>query len=428
MIGRDSSHGDSDEEKGDKNNPIYSGIGHLDEILRGPIESQLRIQRDAFILIRGKSGGHKLALGYNILLGGLMSAAEEATVLLFSFRDQHTDAERIAMACNRPSDYNVVKIEREMDSPALSDSDKKKSNKFREESYSVTVSKKTEPKTDKTSTLVIVTMRPGFLTVEEFLFAFEQYVLRYKPERVLFDNTNLLKTSFSELSKDGLLFAALIRFLKGHNILSIVIDVMGEGSDEVLSYGLVGMADYVLSTESFSDFVAKDLVYRETFRHFYPSAVRGRRFDVEDDMGKNRTKDAELSHGDIERLYYPIRISIPEDQTGDIASRRLFEVALSDLSKKSGDSTPIDFSVLTVTNVRNKVYTRSIHGITAVGKCEFESAKKENEVGAYLESLGLKDKRNILILFDLPRLISYAFDPASQHNSQAKSHREDDDE
>lgn len=95
--------------------------------------------------------------------------------------------------------------------------------------------------------VIEVALKPGFLSVEECLFVFDKLTDKYKPSRVLLNNAPLLGLRFPELSKEPLLFPAIISLMRNKNVMFIVIDVPGSGSDDKLSYGLQAMADYVVS-------------------------------------------------------------------------------------------------------------------------------------------------------------------------------------
>ncbi len=95
--------------------------------------------------------------------------------------------------------------------------------------------------------VIEVALKPGFLSVEECLFVFDKLTDKYKPSRVLLNNAPLLGLRFPELSKEPLLFPAIISLMRNKNVMFIVIDVPDSGSDDKLSYGLQAMADYVVS-------------------------------------------------------------------------------------------------------------------------------------------------------------------------------------
>ncbi len=402
-----------------KDNDVSTGIRHLDKILTGEKqdseETKNAVPSNSFILVRGPSGGHKLSLAFNILVGGVKENDASSSAMIISFHDENTmNLEDIAIAMNlNPPKEEIIKIEND-EGTKEKDGDGKDSTpkKISINKYMIRL------RSGKMGTLHEVTFRPGFLTTEEFFYAFEQLIVEHAPARVLIDNTNLMRMRFTELCKDTMLLAAVLRFLKAHNILSILIDVTGEGSLIDLSYGLKGMADYILQVDPFSQFIENDYIYRKNFDLNFISGIAI--VDKDQQVLKMLDKSTIFpkSREEIKHIYYPISI---ENAISGSLDDTLITQALRECSggfsetaqKKPENDALIDFSILSVSNVRNKVYSKSVHGITAVKTRELRASASlvKTEAGLRLiAAIDAVETENAFFIFDLPRLMSICFE------------------
>ncbi len=256
----------------------HTGITHLDSILAP--ENKFRIldgktmPRDAGIVIRGKKGGHKLALGLNVLMGGLWriesSGAErgkEAAVvgngdvlILQLDEEPNIFMNRVAIArrthlmtrmqCNPSSLDNGTWLEWIDDEHCSGYDDLMKHSaagkKLLMNKWCCSIKG-----SDHCMRVVVAAFRPGFLPPEEFIAYVVRLLEETKPSRVLFASTAHMQTGFPLLSREKLLFRLLIDIFKSRNIMSIFVDVEDEGSSKERSFGLASLADYLLTISPF---------------------------------------------------------------------------------------------------------------------------------------------------------------------------------
>lgn len=318
-------------------NWVTTGLDYLDRIVSSTDNGKDRkiIPPNSFILIQGPMGGHKLALAFNILMGSFKDAAElpakpKKNVMIVSFRDElSTDMKRIASIAD--DSCTTFKIEPSKPNNGRTGAN----NKININAFDIK-GKTAENESTDFGNLIEVTFRPGYLTLEEFLFAFEHLIATRQPERVLFDNTDLIKMRFAELSRDATLLAAALRYLKAHSILSVIIDVVEKGSDETLSYGLRGMADYVIQTEPIESFVTGSVEYKLS--------------------GKPLVDKEFIKVGPIPVI------------KGGLMSKFHFGSKLMENNKPKLNPENLKIAVMSISNPRNKVYSQNFIALTAISK------------------------------------------------------------
>jgi len=282
----------------------YSGMHHFDDILtvgmEPGMEPPLALPPDAFILVRGKKGGHKLSVAFNLLVAGLWDVRRkeedikesESTMLLSLGEETSIDVSNIALAWSgtgantKDNANNIQKIERTKDSLSR---DKDEAQEVGEKVIINEWFWKPLDAEVKLTKLIEVTFKPGYLSPEEFLWVVESLAEEYQPSRLLVENTAHLRMRFPELHKETMLFPALSSLTHSKQIMLIVTDVLGDGSDEELSYGLAACADYIVHLEQiqeikeYADTLEKGMpgrTYRkeQTWFRMLVSNIRGKNY------------------------------------------------------------------------------------------------------------------------------------------------------
>jgi hypothetical protein len=243
---------------------------------------------DSCILVRGGKGGHKLSLAFNLLCAGLWDprrseedeekkkiiSATQHVLLLSLGEEINLTIPRIALGrsvngpesqfnnghqlrfCETPSesreqrDHPAFKIIiREWANENTAAVDPLEVGRIHAESAAIV-------RTVVNGRLIEATFKPGNLSPDEFLWVVERLVMHYNPSRILVENTAHLRMRFPELHAERMLFPALSSLTQSKQVMLIVSDVLGDGSDEQLSYGLAAGADFVvdLSAMSLGDF------------------------------------------------------------------------------------------------------------------------------------------------------------------------------
>ncbi len=259
-----------------------TGSQSLDKLLNGPSpgeQTKLAIPPDAFILIRGEKGGHKLTLGFNLLVAALWSerpelidkvavdgrpievkvASESRTAMLLSMGEEiHYGVPRIALSRMNARSIKLdpasdpISLPRPPASRPLSHTSDDKvevriwcqHDRDSKPDWEVLL----KPDTPK---VVEVKFKPGLLTPEEFLWVVSSLTKLFQPARMMLENTAHLHTRFPDLAKEKMLFQALNSLAQDRNIIFIVNDIIAKGSDPQLSLGLAASADYILNVSQF---------------------------------------------------------------------------------------------------------------------------------------------------------------------------------
>ncbi len=311
---------------------ISTGIGHIDGVLKTNEKDNKSIYKNSFILVSGGKGTHKFPVGFNLLTGIYSEEGLNDSVMILSFDDESTLlVDRVALS----SDINVVFT-------GQSNEDRTKSSKVKVKKYEVSGTGKPQ--------LIEVSFAPGYLSVEEYLYSVQQLIAEYTPKRVLIYNTSLFKMRFPWLYKEKMFFSALVGLFRHNDIVSILIDVVDEGSDKELSYSLRGMADYLLDIKSLQDYTSSNDLYG----HISNKVINTRCIECSDYL--------KLKGKYISNLFPGLK-----DKISNISK----DIKLEDLS----------YAVIDVTNVRNKKYKSNVIGLTVVSRD--------------------KDSKNKLILFDI---------------------------
>lgn len=347
---------------------VHTGITHLDSILSGEsLDNTKRIPNETFnykcipnnscIVISGPKGLHKLAIGLNILLGGLWElkdnkAQPSKDVLVIQLAEEsYVDMTRVAIA-RRTDVFMQLKSEfGSLDNGrwiSLRDSDKESCPKLetclnREMLEQSDTGKKiklnkwcfdildTNKPTGDCRKVVVAGFRPGYITPEEFISCITKLMKAKKCEndngdimfsRVLFISTAHLQSGFPMLYAEPLLLRALTDSFKANGLVSIFLDVRGEGSDKELSFGLESMADYHIQVTPFGD------------------------------------------------LSNEFTVTLPDDQQRMRESKKIIE-------EWEQFKRGLVWGRLEVENVRGKDYSRSAHGITVVPRISDRKNKNE---------------------------------------------------
>lgn len=326
---------------------VGTGITHLDAIFSGdkmPSEkAAMSMPPDATVVVRGMKGSHKLPLGINILLGGMWSpqfakdrcSEQEPKDVLIILLDEESNINlaRTAIAENTelltdmalpdkvksldnaqwlsdPSEQCIYK-DKSCDLKDLCGTYINSGKKvfFRRTCFKV---KDASGRKHQCRKAVIAGFRPGCITPEEFLNIIKKLV-RPDPDkttvfsRVLFVSTAHLHMRFPLLDSEKLFLPALIDVFKSERILSIIIDIEGEGSDKELSYGLSSLADYLITLrplvrgdrQGFLPYTSKSspeaLELIRKLRHEYGSSREGfawSEMDIENVRGKEYSKSS----------------------------------------------------------------------------------------------------------------------------------------
>ena len=240
------------------------------------------IESDAFVVVRGDRGRHKLSVAFNLLVAGLW--ADRRPVIMFSLGEELDDgSSRIALAgrtmylpldeegqpagevrvrdreCNRDHIRRIIPPSGEPEcvlskAGILANQHPKTKIFISTPEWRDGKKPDLEVESGLRPMLVEIELKPGHTSVSEFLWIFENMVHHFEPSRVLFENTAHLAIRFPELSKQPLLFPALNSLARNRNFMLIVHDITGSGSNESLSYGVAASADYVLNLGYYEDF------------------------------------------------------------------------------------------------------------------------------------------------------------------------------
>lgn len=270
---------------------IKTGITHLDAIFKGdtakPEDAGKSMPPDATIVIRGIKGSHKLPLGINILLGGLWSASKNGhgyldqspsdVLIILLDEESNINLNRTAIAGDTEL-LTKMELPKEIESldnafwlrpgpkncnnrsechwRELCDNEKNNGKKvfFRKTCFA---SKSSESGEDCRKA-VIAGFRPGCITPEEFLNIVKKLIRPTNDSpavfsRVLFISTAHLRMRFPLLDSDKLFLPALIDVFKSQRVLSIIIDIEGDGANKEMSYGLSSLADYLITLKPMND-------------------------------------------------------------------------------------------------------------------------------------------------------------------------------
>ena len=247
------------------NNAYYSGIARFDRILREGVDQvKESLPKDAMILVGGQKGGHKLTLAFNLLVVGLWSyderpARDRAGALLLSFGEETgIHVPDIALAYTQDLDVNApgensgrsngdnISWIREPEELNCKKIIIKKWSPGKKVGMNEDLAKEFLP-------LIEITFKPGYLSPEEFLWIVDSMIQHYQPNRVLVDNTAHLRMRFPALAREEMLFPAISSLTQAANVMLIIINVSGEGSDDKLTYGLEAAADYVVDLDRLED-------------------------------------------------------------------------------------------------------------------------------------------------------------------------------
>jgi hypothetical protein len=275
----------------DSTEGYHSGMDQFDRILWEGLptakpddaKTQQLLPRDAFILVRGGKGGHKLPIAFNLLAAGLWDHRREERqvekdasgnivrddkgkpkdhliceptdrVMLISLGEEiNLTIPKIALGhslggATANDNSGLIEFGGAIEPPI--EPIYPESHRKPDPSYKLVIREwkahsPSDPETEQ-GTLVEARFKPGHLSPDEFLWVVQRLVEEHKPSRVLVENTAHLQMSFPELYQERMLFPALASWAQSKQIMLIVTDVMGEGSDQQLSYGLSAGADFVV--------------------------------------------------------------------------------------------------------------------------------------------------------------------------------------
>lgn len=239
---------------------IYkSGIEKLDAILQenprekqsGGSKKRLLFPPDAFILVHGAKGGHKLTVAFNLLIAGLWDTRRKnkGTNLVKSRSRESTSNSVMLISLGEETRIQVDLIARtDENNKNIKEFIKGKGNvggKIMLHEWKWKAKNAGQPKKGGDIRLIEVNFEPGYLSVEEFFWALNSLEEHFRPSRILIDDTAHLRMRFPELHKEEMLFPALISFTQSRRIMCIAIDV--EGGEEFISHGLKASADYLIN-------------------------------------------------------------------------------------------------------------------------------------------------------------------------------------
>ena len=167
------------------------------------------VSANSCIVISGPMGGHKFAVGVNLLLAAADEEKEEAqgasSLIVSLAEEKEIKLKGVAL-------LNGLEKRRESLEINSSNSADHKDKKIFEQ---------------KGKHISILNYRLGKIMSEEFLYLFESYIDREKGvlKRVLFSDTAQLRTRYPLLYGDTLFLPALIDILKSRGLMSVFIDV-----------------------------------------------------------------------------------------------------------------------------------------------------------------------------------------------------------
>jgi len=231
-------------------------IGH-NELLQALVHKKdgegSGIAHDAFIILSGRSGGHKLALGLDYLHG---KRADTVGLVLNMGQPIFYEAVAGYMSWNK-KDYenkrnpSVPWLQHKVVGDCYFQTPKVENN----DSDSVSF---LDP---ALGSIVVLNFQPGFLLPEEFINTILTYIDKinkkegkesHKIDRVLFNSTAHLSSRFPLLDKEPLMLTALVQILKKQGIGLMVIAVEETGHYERIE-SLAAMADVKLNIHHLND-------------------------------------------------------------------------------------------------------------------------------------------------------------------------------
>lgn len=243
-----------DEKGNDEGNNAKIGKNESLQQLVHKTDEVSGIAHDAFIVLSGRSGGHKLALGLDYLHG-----KRPNTVGLVLNMGQPIFYEAVAgyrswykENFKNKKELNKQWLQQKVIGDCYFQTRKKESSSEEENDSSNSISF-LNPELDS---IVVLNFQPGFLLPEEFINTVLTYIdICYKPlkiDRVLFNSTAHLSSRFPLLGKEPLMLTALVRILKKRGIGLMVIAVEETGHYERIE-SLASMADVKLNIHHLGD-------------------------------------------------------------------------------------------------------------------------------------------------------------------------------
>lgn len=210
------------------------------------------LRNDAFVLVQGRSGGHKLAVGMNYIHA--KAETEDALILNMG---QPITYEAVA-------DFHSWKVQYPgKPHRGLAWENQKLAVDF----YgSAKLTSRGLVPSANSGGVYVLNFDPGFLLPEEFMESVKLFLtqIAYRRQRrqnlltphpvrrVLFSSTAHLPHRFPALDRDPLLLTALVRFLKSQEISLMIIGVEGEYRDDRV-LGIGAMADVRITMHHFGD-------------------------------------------------------------------------------------------------------------------------------------------------------------------------------
>jgi KaiC/GvpD/RAD55 family RecA-like ATPase len=280
------------------------------------------IPSDAFILLQGKSGGHKLAIAMNYIHGksgeanGQNKTANRESTLVLNM-GQHIKYDAVAgyPKWRRKSESNQNKEQALIWEKQKVDIDIYSTGEFNFSEGGIV-----QPSTE-VGTRFIMNFHPGFLLPEEFIHIILMFLEQAKSyyvnsniriSRVLFHSTAQLPPRFPLLDRDRLVLTTLVRLLKDQGISLMINAVEGVGRDELIK-GLSAMADLKVTIYDFPDERLprpyRDLI--EAFALKQDSIVR--MISSDNVTGKDYSKRYRLLYVDQGKTKPVLRIMDPKD-------------------------------------------------------------------------------------------------------------------
>ena len=236
----------------------HSGMSHFDNILNeGSAGVEPNLESNGFAVITGPGDSHKLSLSFNLLVGALIKHTHdsECCALMLSLGEDETiQIPRIALATEalqdgptpsyRLNNGDIINEFRLRGHDTIGGAQGNVPHSARQK----VILTRWGPDDDNLDfkKLIVATLRPGNLRVEEFLWIISSLVEELKPTRLLLSNTAHLKSRFPALYAETMLFTALASLCRTRGVMFIVNDVAGGGSDQTLTYALQQDADYVI--------------------------------------------------------------------------------------------------------------------------------------------------------------------------------------
>ena len=197
----------------------------------------------SFIVLRGKAGGHKLAIGMNYVHGNI----KEESALVINM--------------GQPIAYKNVASYNDWWKSLSNESIIEQMVKWNNDKVDITCygNYNDLDKTNSHNKIYIMNFHSGFLLAEEFLKIVKTFIEGRNKEmptqmikRVLFNSTAHLPERFPLLDKNPLFFQALIRLLKNQGTSLMIIAVEGVGNSGKIR-ALSAMADLKITVHHFSD-------------------------------------------------------------------------------------------------------------------------------------------------------------------------------